>query len=101
MSADNGIFTIKTLKGNGFEFRVAHIQGFNNIEWSDTEPNPNGGFGWYTQDPDTLIKNAREMYKDTKPLTDEKDALEEAYKLHKEVGYTEYGICLLEIPREF
>jgi hypothetical protein len=101
VSADNGIYTIKTLKGDGFEFRVAHMQAFDNIEWSDKEPNPNGGFGWYTQDPDVLIKNARKMYKGVKVFTVEKEALEEAYRLHDEMGYTEYGICFLEIPREF
>jgi hypothetical protein len=101
VSADNGIYTIKTTKGNGFEFRVAHMQNFENIEWSDAEPNPNGGIGWYTQNPDVLIKNARHMYKDAKVFTVEKEALEEAYRLHNEEDYTEYGICFLEIPREF
>jgi hypothetical protein len=101
VSADNGIYTIKTPKGDGFEFRVAHIQGFESIEWSDTEPNPNGGFGWYTQDPDVLIKNARIIYEHVPVFTVEKEALEEAFRLQAEMGYTEYGICFLEIPREF
>ncbi len=101
MSSDNGIYTIKTPKGDGFEFRVAHMQAFDNIEWSDTEPNPNGGIGWYTQNPDVLIKNAREMFKHAPVFTSEKDALEEAFRLNHEIKYTEYGICFLEIPREF
>jgi hypothetical protein len=101
VSADNGIYTIKTPKGDGFEFRVAHMQNFEQIEWSDIEPNPNGGVGWYTPDPDVLIKNAREMFKDAPVFTIEKEALEEAYRLDGQTSYSEYGICFLEIPREF
>ena len=70
-------------------------------EWSDTEPNPNGGVGWYTNDPDVLIKNARLIYSGVPVFTDEKEALEEAFHLQYDMGYTEYGICFLEIPREF
>ena len=101
MSVDGGIYAIKTLKGDGFEFRVAHVEGFDSIEWSDTEPNPNGGIGWYTNNPDVLIKNARLVYTNAPVFVLEKDAVEEAYHLQYDMGQPKCGIFFPEIPREF
>jgi hypothetical protein len=78
------------------------MQAFDNLEWDGEAVNPNDGSkGWYNAEPDNTIKNARWMFKDAPVFTVEKEALEEAYKLHHEAGYTEYGICFLEIPIEF
>jgi hypothetical protein len=104
MSDDSGIYTIKTPKGDGFEFRVADMQGFDNIEWDENAVNPNDGSkGWHSSEPDILIKNARGMFKNAKLFTSEKEALEESLRISEETfnGYTEYGICLLSIDREF
>ena len=48
MSADNGIYILKTPKDNneGFEYRVIHSQAIENIYWDDVngydydDPNP-------------------------------------------------------------
>ena len=104
MSSDTGIYTLKTPKGNDFEYRVAYMQAFDNLEWDDDAINPNNGSkGWYNANPDNTIKNAREMFKDVKVFTIEKEALEESFRINAEDcgGFTEYGICLVEIDREF
>lgn len=45
MSADNGIYILKTPSQDGFEFRVTHAQAIENIYWDKTAPDnydPNG-----------------------------------------------------------
>ncbi len=102
MSSDNGVYCLKTPKGDGFEFRVAELQGIDTIEWDEEAINPNNGTkGWYNGDPSNTIKGAREYFKNAALFTIEKEALEEAFKIHHHTGYTEYGICFLEIPIEF
>ena len=78
------------------------MQAIDNIEWDENAVNPNNGTkGWSNGSHDVLIKNAREMFKDAPVFTEEKDALEESFRLNSECGGTEYGICLITIDREF
>jgi hypothetical protein len=94
MSSDNGIYILTTPKGNGHEYRVAHQMAIDNYLWDD-ESND------YTNDPKVLIKNAREMWKDCKVLTEESEAFQEAVIIYEDVGYTEYGIQFINISEEF
>ncbi len=100
MSADNGVYILKTkgnprrLNSNIHEYRVAHLQAIDNIDWDDKLGKP-------SRDHDVQIVNAREMWKGCKVFTDAKEALDEALKIDRECVYVEYGICEIEIPRRF
>lgn len=94
MSADNGIYILKTPKNDGFEYRVEHLQSIENLDWDEN-------ICGYTREDNIRIINAREMFSDAKVFDNEKDALQFAADLHKELGWTEYGICFLEIDLEF
>ena len=63
MSADNGIYILKTqgycsihdgYDEHSSEFRIAHLQAVENVNW-DHDGND------YTDDPDVMIHNARQM----------------------------------------
>jgi hypothetical protein len=96
MSSDNCIGILKTIdsKGSGYEYRVSHILGLDNLNWDDKAKTQ-------TNDPDVLIKNAREMWSDCKVHTNEADAVTEAVKQAEDVFFLEYGICTIEIERVF
>jgi hypothetical protein len=94
MSADNGLYILVTPKGKGFEYRVAHLQAVENYGWDDE-------LGCSTDNPDVHIKNAREMWGDSLVHTDITNAYECARILLSSIGWTEYGICEINIPREF
>lgn len=94
MSADNGIYILKTPKGDGFEYRVAHLQGIENYEWDEQ-------IGGCTDDPDVYIDNARYMWKDCEVFSDEVGVMTLALKMEREYTYVEYGICCIDIDREF
>ena len=114
MSADNGIYilktlkTLKTLKGYGFEYRVAHLQGVENYQWDDTKQNPDKDYvGDYTDDPDVQIINARLLWKDCAVHTDQDAAWKVAEAIYDDImkddmcPIVEYGISVIYIPREF
>ena len=94
MSADNGIYILKTVKGEGFEYRVAHLQAVENMDWDDKT-------GEHTIDPDVSIRNARDMWKDCSVWKSDKDATNFAQGMEYAIGYVEYGTCVIEIDREF
>ena len=94
MSADNTIAILKTPKGDGFEYRVRHLQGIENLEWDKQ-------IGGYTDDLDVHIVNARLMWKDCEVFGSEAEATARALKLEKEYSYVEYGISCIDIDREF
>ena len=94
MSSDSGIYILTTTKGNGHEYRVAHQMAIENYQWDDKKND-------YTNDSQVLIKNAREMWKDCKVLTEETEAFQEAVRIYEDVGYTEYGIQFVNISAEF
>jgi hypothetical protein len=96
MSADNGIYILETLAPNGMgtEYRVKHQLAVENVDW-DNDIND------YTEDHKVRIENAREMWKDCEVFTETKNANKEAKKIQDEIGWTEYGICLITIPEIF
>lgn len=94
MSADNGIYILRTPKGNGFEYRVANLQCIENYTW-DRDHNCE------SDNPDVHIENARTMWGNCKAFYSQQEALLEADKLLRESYICEYGICSIKIPREF
>lgn len=99
MSADNGVYILKTKRGDGWEYRVAHLQAVENYLWNqDTHEE--------TSDEDVHIKNAREMWNGP-VFSSKQDALREADLMAEEIlnddfcPVLEYGISTITIPREF
>ena len=91
MSADNGIYILKT---EGPEYRIAHLQAVENVNWDHDSNN-------YTDDPDVMIHNARQMWSPCEIFFEESLALIYAAKLLRRESICEYGICFIEIPRVF
>ena len=95
MSADNGIYILET---EGPEFRVAHLQAVENVDWDESK-------GKQTDNPDVQIKNAREMWANSKVFYSKDAALSEAAQILKDLSKNgfpcEYGISFVEIPRVF
>lgn len=98
MSADNGIYILKTPVLGGFEWRVEHLQAVDNYSWDD-EKNE------HTINSHIQIKNAREMWKDSPVFFTEKEAEAYAFNMldiyQDEGGYVEYGIQRVNIFEEF
>lgn len=95
MSADNGVYILETKRGSGKEYRVAHLQAVENVNW-DTEK------GEYTNDPDIHIKNAREMWPLSLPVFTNKDeALARAFDIYEVLTICEYGVQTVKIDREY
>ena len=89
MSADNGVYILVTPKGDGKEYRIAHLMAVENFAYgSDT-------------DEDVWIKNARGMWGESVVYTDRDKAFLAARDEHDRVEYSEYGISEIEINREF
>jgi hypothetical protein len=100
MSADNGIYILRTLKKDcpegsldPYEYRVAHLQAIENVDWDETT-------GGYTEDPDVRIKNAREMWARCNVVS-KKEVDQKADELERKYGWTEYGIAYITIERVF
>lgn len=120
MSADNGIYILKTPKGEGYEYRVAHLQSIDDLYYNHEDPGPPcPEAGWYTdkhaetcplclrwnsvfncKDETVHIENAREMWKGS-VFTNESEARKVAYEKYRELSVCEYGICFIEINKEF
>lgn len=93
MSADNGIYILKTpavpiKEGNvyvnqhdQFEYRVAHCQAIDNIDYSD------------------LFLPL--YFGNSKVVCTEGEAWNIAKQLYQHVGWTEYGVSLIEKQRHF
>jgi len=94
MSADNGIYILSTLKGRGYEYRVAHLQAVENVDWDDKTKD-------YTKKDDVRIVNARGMWDGCKVFTNEDTAHELAHDLAEDCTILEYGICSVHINKEF
>jgi len=101
MSADNGIYILKTpvssyssMQGDGFEYRVAHMQAAENLSWDDKKH-------CHTENLNVRIKNAREMWEGEDMFHSEEEARKAAIALAETISFLEYGICLIEINREF
>ena len=83
MSADNGVYILKT---KGPEFRVAYAQGIDNIY---------GNFNDDTGYWDGNIEAMQSLFKDA-PVFDDLDlALDKAQEIADNHDYLEYGICVV------
>lgn len=112
MSADNTIAILHTPVPEGFdgEFRVAHLQAIENYqyhicckhnavrEYDDNCPDCNICI---CQHQDCWIQNARVMWDGCEIFYSMDEAMKEAQRLYKEIGYAEYGIQIIEIDRPF
>ena len=100
MSADNGIYILKTPDGKGgFEYRVKHCQSIENIYWDENNPgidNPEGN-------PVQVVK----YFGECTVLTHLDNALILARGMEKEIldddfcPILEYGINEIELPHPF
>jgi hypothetical protein len=96
MSADNGIYILKTKNpsGDGFEYRVIHAQAIENIYWNDKL----GKQMYGVLDPE----NTRNYYSTCKVYTDESEVRKEANRLEEDIlsddfcPILEYGVCVLD-----
>ncbi len=99
MSADNGIYILET---EGPEYRVAHLGAIDNLEWHEKYNITTQKMEYFEDDnPDLMIINARKMWAKSPVFADSSSALNRAWNIEKEIGYTEYGICHIRIPRKF
>ena len=95
MSADNGVYILKTIKenSNNFEYRVAHAQ---NIE--DVTPN--------IKYEDLHRCSMVYIFSRSKIFTDKKEADIEAKKIYDEImnsdcPIVEHGICIVNVDEVF
>lgn len=81
MSADNGIYILKT---NGNKFRVAETCAIDNLDW------------YKTNDPYNLGVYLHDVFGDSPVFNNEKAASDFAFQIAKK-GWTEYGICFINL----
>ncbi len=94
MSADNGIYILKTAaqKGGGYEYRVTHAQAIENIYYDVSS-----GEQWEHFIPEIAFQ----YFGEGQVFTDEQEALGYAHKKAEEYAVLEYGVCVLDHPEEF
>jgi len=97
MSADNGIYILKT---RGPEYRVAHLQAVENY---NTRAYYDGDIYRieHVTDPDYQMEQSRAMWEDSPVFHNEDEAMDYAFQLQDEHVWTEYGICYIVIDRVF
>ena len=86
MSADNGIYILKTSKKDRIEYRVAHAVAIDNNWYEENELH---NLGWY------LYK----VFGNSEVFTSRDDAFQKAYELENKAGWTEYGICEIDMSK--
>jgi hypothetical protein len=91
MSADNGIYILKT---EGPEFRVSYMTAIDNLYWDENTGN-------CTRDEEIVIRNAREMFQGCKVFTDESEAVMFAFEQSKQYDFLEYGIQTIVVNKKF
>jgi hypothetical protein len=106
MSADNGIYILKTPKGAGFEYRVRELQAVENVNWDSLKFKDVGLTGDYTDDDSVRIVNARDMWEGAPVFATRDEALVEACRLEERIAKSdfpilEYGVGFVHINREF
>jgi hypothetical protein len=90
MSADNGVYILKTKGENGgYEYRVRHAQAIENIQWYDMAA------ARYTRSP--YPKAIRDYFGGCKVFTDHVAAIMEAREIEQDYLFTEYGICTISL----
>ena len=89
MSADNGIYILKTKasKGKGHEYRVSHAQAIENVYYDVSS-----GEQWENFIPE----RAFQYFSEAKVLTDSKTALWTAHTLAETYSVLEYGVSILD-----
>lgn len=80
---------MKNGRGDGHEYRVAHLAAIENIDYDHTTHE-------VTENESVIIENLRKYWKGSLVLYNEKDALEKASKMLREFPYVEYGIQFIE-----
>ena len=96
MSADNGIYVLSTIHPNDInerEYRVAYLMAVDNLAWDEETKE-------LSDDPDVMIKNAREMWGNSTVFDDGHNAWDYA-RILNQGQYTEYGIVEIKIERIF
>lgn len=119
MSADNGIYILETKRADGWEYRVAHLQAIENINYDEEAPDAESceKYNQYlhtpcakciawdkkfnSEDKDVMIRNARRMWKNSPMFLSQKDAWLYAQEMDATARMTEYGVCRITIDREF
>jgi len=94
MSADNGIYILKTPvdKNGAFEWRVAHAQAIESIYYKNEEGNPEYVVQFFGKAP--VFTNREEAVKLANKI--------EAHILMDDFcPIVEYGICEIELPHSF
>ena len=84
MSADNGVYILKT----GNQYRVALCQAIDNLYW-----NEDLHCMCDTLQPKSIIQ----MFGDCQHTTDANKAVRIAERILKETGFCEYGIVLMNV----
>ena len=87
MSADNGIYVAKFPNG---EFRVGHGFASNIIEM---EEDLLTGY-WRNKEMDII-------WGESPVFTNQGEAIDHAFKVEQEYGWTEYGVCIVRMPFNF
>ena len=91
MSADNGIYILET---SGPEYRVSHMMAIDNLNWDDEKKD-------FSNDPDVMIENAREMFVRAPVFFDKEEAERFAFQEAEDYPFLEYGISSIKINRKF
>lgn len=101
MSADTGIYLLKSPKDNGvdFEYRVILAQAIDNIYWNDEKKD-------YNSNNEPYATHLIEYFGKCEVLT-EKEAHVKAFEMAKEVEndefcpFTEHGINIISLSKSF
>ena len=99
MSADNGIYILKTnTEAGSYEFRVAKLHHIEDIAWDHASSR-------VSSSPGIHIANARAMWEGSEVYSTYEDAGRKALEMLKEAFIkdepVEYGIQKLYVPRVF
>ena len=88
MSADNGIYILKTRRERGrWEYRVAHCQAIGNIAWRPNYP---------AQNPQLNRQSLYDLFGRCKVFNDLKIAQGYAMRMAEEIDVLEYGVAVLD-----
>lgn len=96
MSADNGIYI---LKSEGPEWRIAHAQAIENINWNE-ETKSSADQNHFN------MEEVKQYFGESRVFLSEQDVCEEAVKMETEICQSdfpvlEYGICEIRMPHKF
>ncbi len=84
MSSDNGVYVLKTRKGEGYEYRVAHLNAIDNLDYDCSTP-------------EDIMTNARQMWRNREVFKHKVDALLAAHELADDIDLLEYGVSFIKL----